>query len=75
MAAVPDNAKRNFLLTKNDGKVYSVDEDGCFRASGPSAFTFQHRDVLAAHVGKRFDVLKPILEGWAGIIFELLLCW
>lgn len=75
VAAVPDNAKRNFLWIKKDGKVYSVDEDGCFRASGPSVFSFQHKSVLAAHVSKRFDdVLKPILQGWAGIFIWLFYC-
>jgi len=74
-AAVPDNALRNFLWVrgaeKGKGKVYSVDEDGCFRSSGPSPFRFQkeQRKMLVEHIQNRYTaVLLPVLNRWPDIL-------
>ncbi len=74
VAAVPDNARRNFVWTKKDGKIYNVDEDGVFRSDkkgGPSIFAFKEKKILASHVKERYESnLQSVLRTWVDTIKE-----
>jgi len=73
VAAIPDNAERNFIWRKSDHSVFSLDEDNSFRETGPSAFRLAkvNKEILQARVNKSFEkVLKPALESWLKVFQE-----
>jgi hypothetical protein len=65
VAAVPDNAERNFLWEKSTKNIYSLDEDAPFRETGPSPFKYsnvKNEEILKFVSEYIKDILKTMKE-------------
>jgi hypothetical protein len=68
VAAIPDNAERNFLLVSS-GNIYSLDEDAPFRETGPSPFKYkkEKNDAVIKHISSHSDEILSLVSKWASV--------
>jgi hypothetical protein len=73
VAAIPDNAERNFLLVQSTESIYSLDEDAPFKESGPSPFKWSKvkNQTVLKFIDDNYGDIQAIVKKWNSVFEDV----